>query len=307
MEHEIWIYNSGQYERELICAEKWLRLIYESPIGSATLPHLFKRKALSRLYGMYCRTGFSARSISKFIRQNQIDMTGCEGSYKSFADFFAREKKGISFPVDTNQLGSPCEGFASIYTGILPEKLIAAKDSHFPLAELFGDEKLAEAYRGGIMLRVRLAPANYHRMHFFDDGMVTGSKFLNGDLFSVSPLAVRRIARLYCRNKRALILFSSQNYGDIVIVEVGATFVGSIVHCFGKTGYGSSSVEDSLAVENPLPVCRGQQASYFLPGGSLVLVFFKKNAFTPNNTLLEQSIAGYETKISVGDTVGEIL
>ena len=315
MKREVLIYNNGKYERELICAEKCLRLIYENPLGGVTLPYLFKRKALSRLYGIYCRTGFSAKSIPKFIKQNQVDMTGCEGPYKNFADFFIREKKGISFPDIPGRMGSPCEGFASIYTGIIPEKLIAAKDSLFSLAELFDNEELAEAYRGGIMLRIRLAPANYHRMHFFDDGVVTGSKFIDGDLFSVSPLAVDRIARLYCRNKRGLILFSSQNFGDIVIVEVGATFVGSIVHCFSKVDGVNDpllkedliSAENSIPKKEPIPVRRGQQASYFLPGGSLVLVFFKKDAFTPSNTLIEQTFAGYETKICVGDQLGEVL
>jgi len=308
MKHEVWIYNNGQHERELICAEKWLRLIYENPIGGATLPYLFSRKVLSRLYGIYCRTGFSAKSIPKFIKQNQVDMTGCQGPYKNFADFFSREKTGISFPDKSGQLGAPCEGFASIYTNILPEEMIAAKNSLFSLAELFGDESLAEAYRDGIMLRIRLAPANYHRMHFFDDGTVTGSKFLDGDLFSVSPLAVNRIARLYCRNKRGLIMFSSQHFGDVAIVEVGATFVGSIVHSFDQASEtGSTTNQTDNPIEGLLPVHRGQQASYFLPGGSLVLVFFKKGAFIPNRTLLEQTSAGYETKICVGESIGEIL
>jgi phosphatidylserine decarboxylase len=138
------------------------------------------------------------------------------------------------------------------------------------------------------MLSIRLTPANYHRVHFFDDGVITASKNLNGDLFSVNPLALKRIARLYCRNKRALTEFSSQNFGDAVLVEIGATFVGSIIHCF----------------ESGETVRRGQQASYFQPGGSLLLVFFKKNAFTPNECLLERTANGYETKVAVGEALG---
>ncbi|MCL2420531.1 MAG: phosphatidylserine decarboxylase [Defluviitaleaceae bacterium] len=286
---DIWVYNpgSGQHEKEIICAEKWLRIIYESPVGSATLQHLLKRKMLSRLYGMYCRTRQSAKGIPQFIEQNKVDMTGCQGPYNSFADFFSREKQGITFPEAPDKLGAPCEGVAFAHTDISKEKLIAAKGSYFSLAELFDDEALADAYQGGTMLQIRLAPANYHRLHFFDDGMVTGVKFIDGDLFSVSPLAVRRVARLYCQNKRALISFSSQHFGDVVMVEVGATFVGSMVHCF----------EENERVQ------RGQLASYFLPGGSLVLFFFKKGMFTPKETLLEQTLAGYETKICVGEVL----
>ena len=282
---EIWIYNDGCYEQEKVVAERLMRLIYDHPVGGVTLPFLVKRKALSRLYGMYCRTKHSARKIPKFIRENQVDMTGCNGSYKNFAQFFAREKDGVCFPEEPGVLGSPCEGLACAYTDIDPGNLIAAKGSHFSLGELFGDDELAESYRGGTMLRIRLTPTNYHRVHFFDDGVVRSTKFLKGDLYSVSPLALKRIVRLYCRNKRALIILESQNFGDVALVEVGATFVGSIVHCF----------------ENGEHVRRAQLASYFMPGGSLLLAFFKQGAFMPSDNLLAQTAAGYECRVSVGE------
>ena len=287
--HEIWYYNNGEYKQEKICAEKWMRLIYENPVGRATLPWLVKRKIFSRMYGMYCRTRLSADKIKQFVDDNQVDMTGCAETYDSFADFFIREKTGISFPDISGILGSPCEGLVSAASDIDPGQAVAAKGSIYTLAELFGDSDLAEMYNEGSMLQIRLTPANYHRMHFFDCGKITGTKFLDGDLFSVSPLALKHVARLYCRNKRALIRFSSQNFGEVVIVEVGATFVGSIVHLFGDG-------------DN---VSRGQQASYFLPGGSLVLLFFTKDTFVPNDTLLYQTNEGFETKISVGEPLGQ--
>lgn len=288
--NEIWVYNNGQYEKERIPAEKLMRLIYENPVGSATLPFLVKRKMLSHIYGLYCRTAFSARKIPQFIEEYNVDMTGYKNSYKNFADFFSREKNNVNFPSAQNILGSPCEGLASAYSDIEPRKLIAAKGNYFSLGELFGDEALAEAYRGGSMLHIRLTPANYHRIHFFDDGTVLDSKLINGSLLSVSPLALSRVARLYCLNKRALILFASKNFGDVALVEVGATFVGSIVHCF----------------ENEKPIQRGQQAAFFLPGGSLLLVFFKKGAFAPAEDLLSQTAAGYETKVLLGAPLGQI-
>ena len=286
--NEIWVYNKGQYERELICAEKWLRLIYENPVIGAPLLFLLKRKMISYIYGLYCRTSFSARSIPHFIRQYQVDMTGCNGPYKNFADFFSREKEGVLMPLQPDVLGSPCEGLASVYTDIDTENLITAKGDYFSLAELFGDETLAKNYQGGSMLRIRLTPANYHRIHFFDNGTVTDIKYINGDLYSVSPLALNKIVRLYCRNKRAMVLFSSQNFGEVALVEVGATFVGSIVHTF----------------DNGETVCRGQEAAFFLPGGSLLLIFLKKDLFKPEETLLKQSVDGYETKVMIGEVLG---
>jgi len=265
-----------------------MRLIYENPVGRVSMLWWVKRKAVSRLYGLYCRTRHSARKIPRFIEENQIDMTGCPDTYKNFAQFFSRAKEGVSFPEEPQVLGSPCEGMVTINTEIAPEKMIAAKGADFSLGELFGDDELAETYRGGTMVRIRLNPSNYHRMHFFDDGVVTSAKFLKGDLYSVNPLAVDRVKRLYCRNKRALFNFESQNFGDVAIVEVGATFVGSIVHCFdiGER------------------VNRGQQASFFLPGGSLVLLFFKAGAFVPDEALISQTNEGYETRSEIGHPLG---
>ena len=285
---QIWIYNDGQLEQERICPERWMRLIYENPLGGASLLWLVKRKALSRLYGLYCRTPMSARGIPKFIEKYNVDMTGCDGSYKNFAQFFAREKEGVEFPSEVSELGSPCEGLVSISTDIKPEQIITAKGSNFSLEELFDDADLAREYENGTMVSIRLTPAHYHRMHFFDNGVVKDTRMIKGDLYSVSPLALKRVMDLYCRNKRALIQFSTENFGDAVIVEVGATFVGSIVHCFTEGQ----------------KVKRGDVASYFKPGGSLVLMFLKKGMFKPSGDLVVRTIDGIETKTTIGATIG---
>jgi phosphatidylserine decarboxylase len=285
---QIWIYNDGQLEQERICPERLMRLIYENPVGGASLLWLVKRKAVSRLYGLYCKTRLSARGITKFIEKYNVDMTGCNGTYKNFAQFFAREKSGVAFPQEDSVLGSPCEGLVSVFSDIKPAQIITAKGTKFSLEELFGDASLAQEYSGGTMVSIRLTPANYHRMHFFDAGIVTATRTIKGDLYSVSPLALNRVLKLYCRNKRALIKFSTENFGEVVLVEVGATFVGSIVHCF----------------EEGQHVQRGDVASYFKPGGSLVLMFLKKGEFAPDENLLARTNDGIETKIPIGTVLG---
>jgi len=230
--------------------------------------------------------------IEPFIAEHNIDMTGCSGSYGNFAEFFARKKRGIVFPGDAAVLGSPCEGLASAYEGIDPARMVAAKGSEYTLAELFGGiaeaRALAEKYRGGTCLRLRLTPANYHRMHFFDQGEVMDATFIDGDLHSVNPLAVGKVARLYCRNKRVRVQLKTQNFGDVVIMEVGATFVGSIVHRF--------MVGDITR--------RGRDASYFLPGGSLVLVYFEKGRVALDASILARTQDGIETRVDVGEAIG---
>ncbi|MCL1997797.1 MAG: phosphatidylserine decarboxylase [Turicibacter sp.] len=280
-------YNAGKLERENVPAGEFMRFMYENPVGRATLPFLIKRKFLSRIYGAYCRTGFSVRNVPKFIREHNIDMAGCKAEFSSYADFFSREKV-FAFPQERDVLFAPCEGLACVYENIKTDSLIAAKDSHFSLAELFQDERLAAEYADGTMLKIRLTPANYHRMHFFDDGKIVSEKFVDGHLYSVNPIAVSRIIRLYCQNKRAIFEMETEQFGRVAVVEVGATFVGSIVHLF-EVGKAFS---------------RGETASYFLPGGSLVLIFFQKGIFSPKDEILAHTQEGYETKISVGEEIG---
>ena len=286
---QIWIYNEDKLEEEQICPERWMRLIYENPVGGASLLWLVKRKAVSRLYGLYCRTPMSAKVIPRFIEKYGVDMTGCNGQYKNFSQFFSREKENVHFPTEENVLGSPCEGFVSVFADLKADAVVAAKGASFSLTELFRDEHLAKEYEGGTMVSIRLTPAHYHRMHFFDAGTVTGTKMIKGDLYSVSPLALNKVVRLYCRNKRALINFNSHNFDNVTLVEVGATFVGSIVHCF-NTG----SVID-----------KGQVASYFKPGGSLILMFVKKGHFVPDPSLVTRTAEGHETKIGIGQPLGK--
>jgi phosphatidylserine decarboxylase len=231
----------------------------------------------------------SAKGIPKFIEKYNVDMTGMSGTYRNFAEFFSREKEGVAFPAQENLMGSPCEGVVSVFDNLQPDQVIVAKGADFRLGELFRDEELAAQYEGGTLVSIRLTPAHYHRMHFFDSGTVTKTRKIRGDLYSVSPLALNKVVRLYCRNKRALIHFNSDNFGEVVIVEVGATFVGSIVHCF----------RDGQAVQ------RGDVASYFKPGGSLILAFYKKGCFRADEKLLARSKDGVETRIAIGEVLGE--
>jgi phosphatidylserine decarboxylase len=232
--------------------------------------------------------------IGSFIAENNIDMTDCGGEFENFAQFFARRKKGVRFPAQADLMGSPCEGFASAFENIDPSAMIAAKGCKYSLDELFGAPgdsaaaDLAQRYAGGVCLRLRLTPADYHRMHFFDAGEVADATYIDGDLYSVSPIAVKKIARLYCRNKRVRVELSTENFGYVTIVEVGATFVGSIVHKF--------LVGDIAR--------RGREASYFLPGGSLVLIFFEKGKISPDEGILTRTCDNIETRVKVGEVIG---
>ena len=67
--------------------------------------------ALSKLYGAYNDTKFSAARVPQFIRDFSINMAEYEepAGFKSFNDFFTRRFKpgARPFPADVATLGSP--------------------------------------------------------------------------------------------------------------------------------------------------------------------------------------------------------
>ena len=277
----IWVYDpvSDSYKKEEPPAEKIMRIIYGGR-GESLVLSLIKRKALSRAYGVFCASPFSKNIIAKF--------GGDPSHYSCFADFFTR-KKEVFFPKNERLFASPAEGCAFIYK-INSDSVQTVKGSVYSVRELLGDYREAKKYENGFALSVRLKPDNYHRLHFFDDGIITERKKIDGVLYSVSPMALESIARLYCANKREVLKFSSVNFGDCALVLVGATFVGSIAHTH-KIGDLSR---------------RGDCMSYFLPGGSLIICFFKKNILKFSDALIRESNLGYEYATEIGGVLGEI-
>jgi phosphatidylserine decarboxylase len=84
------------------------------------------------------------------------------------------------------------------------------------------------------MLISRLCPSDYHRFHFPVSGIPSEAKLVNGSLYSVSPIALRRNIRYLVMNKRVITLIEAPEFGTVAMIEVGATNVGSIVQTFTR-------------------------------------------------------------------------
>ena len=67
----------------------------------------------------------------------------------------------------------------------------------------------------------RLCPVDYHRYHFPVCGVAGDIQMLEGSLRSVSPLALRRKLSILWENRRARTLVESQQFGKVLIMEVG--------------------------------------------------------------------------------------
>ena len=289
------IYNrkTSKYDIENVAGEKYIKWCYESPLGKSLLELFIKRKLFSKVYGFYCDTRLSKRKVKPFVNNFSIDMNesiNTINDFNSFNDFFTRKlyPEARPFNKEDNILVSPGDGRLLAYTNISMENLVQVKNIHYSLSELIEDDEIAKKYEGGTCLVLRLCPTDYHRFHFVDDGVPGKNHFVKGNYYSVNPTALERIPKLYCQNKREWSIFKSNNFGDIIHVEVGATCVGSIIQSYDENN----------------AVSKGDEKGYFKFGGSTTILFFKPNTVEINEDILVQSSLGFETAVQMGESIG---
>lgn len=286
--------KTNNYEVEKVAGQNYIKWSYESPIGKGLTELLVKKKLFSKLYGAYCDTSLSKKKISKFIDDFDIDMNISSVDVKdfnNFNDFFVRTLKKDSRPIsqDNDLLISPGDGRLFAFENISVNKLIQVKGIHYSLSELLADDELAKEYEGGVCLILRLCPTDYHRFHFVDNGIPMQNNFISGNYYSVNPVALERIPKLYCQNKREWSIFKSDNFGDIIHIEVGATCVGTIIQTYTPNK----------------EVLKGDEKGYFKFGGSTTILLFKKNTIKIDEDILVQTELGFECKILMGEVIGK--
>ncbi len=185
--------------------------------------------------------------------------------------------------IDSTVVVSPADGKILIFKNIGNNDFFV-KGNRFNLNKFLNNNTLAVKYKTGTLIVVRLAPLDYHRYHFPVSGKVSAPVKINGDYFSVSPLALCKIAQIFSMNKREYLEISSPLFGDVIMAEVGATMVGSIIQTY-KT----------------YTVTKGSEKGYFKFGGSTVILIFQNNKITVDSDLLENSAKSYETTVKMGE------
>ncbi|MGV8981547.1 phosphatidylserine decarboxylase [Clostridium sp.] len=285
--------KENKYEIERVAGEKYLNWSYCSPVGKGLVELLLKKNLFSKLYGYYCDTKISSRKIKGFIEDLHIDMSIYDKTYdqySSFNEFFIRTLNSNAriIPKDNNALISPCDGKISAYEDINLNNLVQIKGFTYSLKELLQDNEIYKLYQGGTCLIFRLCPTDYHRFHFVDDGVCGDTTKINGHYYSVNPIALKSVKKLFCQNKREWSIFRSDNFDDIIYMEVGATCVGSIIQTYNPNS----------------KIKKGEEKGYFKFGGSTVILFFKKDIVKISEDLLSQTQLGFETSVAMGEEIG---
>jgi phosphatidylserine decarboxylase len=197
-------------------------------------------------------------------------------AYPSFNAFFTRALRPQSRPLagGESDLVSPVDGTLSQLGTVRRGELVQAKGLHYTAGALLADEAAAGRYEGGGYACIYLAPYNYHRIHMPLAGRLTATRYVPGDLFSVSAATARSVTNLYARNERVVCEFDTP-LGPLAVVMVGALFVGSIETVFAgeinppaaRRG-AVSSVEAGLGAG----FARGEEIGRFNMGSTVVLL-----------------------------------
>ena len=136
------------------------------------------------------------------------------------------------------------------------------------------------------MLIFRLTVDDYHRYCYVADGTREDFISIPGILHTVNPIA-NDYFPIYKENAREYCVLHTHEFGDILIMEVGALLVGKIVN-------------------HPLPpqVQRGQEKGCFRFGGSTIVLLFQRNAVRVDTDIVSNSHSDYETVVKYGEKIG---
>ena len=284
---------SGRIETEEIYGEPFMRWTYGTLLGKFALHGLAKRSLFSRWYGWRMSRPVSARRIVPFIekyRLNHSDFAEEPGTFKTFNEFFYRKLKPLARPIDPDPLVIvfPADGRHLGFDDISKIDGIFVKGEVFDLGSLLKDAALAKRYARGSMVISRLCPTDYHRFHFPAAGVPEKPRIINGPLYSVSPIALRQNIHIFSENRRALSVMRTAEAGTILMLEIGATNVGSIEYSFVPGE----------------PVQKGAEKGYFKFGGSSMITIFEPGKVLLAADLIENSRMNRELYAIMGDRMG---
>lgn len=284
--------------KEKIMGHSMILALYGSSFFSKILAPFLKLAFcrwhfFSQLVGLYQRSRFSKKAILPFIKAyevNEKEFLDPVSSFKSFNDFFIRKLKASSRKIDTDIRIAICPADARYlcFQHIDAVQKFWVKGKEFDLKTFLNCSKLAKKYHNGTMVIARLCPSDYHRFHFPISGVAKDTKKINGFLFSVNPIALFKNFLILQENKREVTEIRSDFFGDVCMIEIGATNVGTIHQTFAKNHV----------------IHKGDEKGYFSFGGSCVVLLFEKGQIAIDEDLLENTLKGFETYIQMGDRLG---
>lgn len=290
--------TSKQEEKEKVYGKAFLEALYGDRFIAKILSLLFlpliaKIPLFSKWYGALQKSPLSRRKIKPFISAfhiNTQEFLDPVESFRSFNDFFIRKLKPESRPITSGHDVAilPADGRYLVYPNISQADGFLVKGKKFSLEDLLCNRVLAKRYTEGAMAIARLCPTDYHRFHFPCNCIPGRPRDISGDLFSVNPMALKKNIHILSSNKRTITSLTSKTFGEILYIEVGATYVGSIHQTF---------VPEE-------PYAKGDEKGYFSFGGSSLILLFEPGRIQFDQDLITASDTKTEMRGLIGQSLG---
>lgn len=233
----------------------------------------------------------SASQIPGFINFHQLDMSEVlrpTDQFKTFNEFFYRELKPgarpCSAPNDPHVIVSPADCRSVVFNRLEDAQRIWVKGREFSVERLLGNAypQDAKRYQNGALGIMRLAPQDYHRFHIPVDGVMGEPKLIDGEYYTVNPMAIRSALDVYGDNIRVCVPIDSVCHGRVMVICVGAMMVGSTV----------------ITRKKGDKVKRAEELGYFKFGGSTILLLFEPGVMRFDEDLIANSSGALETLVS---------
>lgn len=286
-------------ERMSVYVRLGIRLLYKGLKSNNMEKKRIRKllKSLSFKQGRKYDDPASASEILPFINFHQLDMSEVllpTDQFKNFNEFFYRALKPgarpCSAPDDPRVIVSPSDCRTVVFNTIDSAQAIWVKGRDFTVERLLGDAypEDAKRYHGGSLGIFRLAPQDYHRFHIPVDGVMDEPKTIEGEYYTVNPMAIRSALDVYGENVRVVVPIDSVAHGRVMVICIGAMMVGSTVITRKKGDH----------------VKRAEELGYFKFGGSTLLLLFEPGQMRYDEDLVDNSNSALETLVRVGMSIG---
>ncbi|MDO8168049.1 phosphatidylserine decarboxylase [Candidatus Phytoplasma melaleucae] len=243
-------------------------------------------KFFTKIISVYLKSPVSRIHINKMIKKTNIDINlFCKSEFYSYNDFFTRQYKKINFSKCSDDFISPGEGEICIYP-INKKSIYNIKNTKYHLNDLLKNSRLADEYVNGFLVLLRLKDTDYHRYIFIDNGYQNKNTYkIKGKLHTVNPIAFQYF-NVFKENSREYNILHTQNFGQIIQIEIGALLVGKINN------------------HNIIHFKKGQEKGFFSFGGSTIVLLVKQDKVSFDQKIIKNTQNNKETKINIGEKIG---
>ncbi len=261
-----------------------LNFLYKNSFGRLLLKVLVN-PTISKIGGLYNDSPISKIKIKNFIKKNNINMSEfTKEGYHNFNDFFVRTIKDSKRPFlsNKNNFISPADCKLSVYN-ITDDLKLTIKGSTYTLNELVNNEYDLSAYKNGKCMVFRLSVDDYHHYCFPDSGVLLKRNLIHGKLHTVRSIS--KDYKIYKTNQREYSILKTDNFDELVYIEVGALMVGKIINLD----------KDEFK--------KGEEKGYFKLGGSTIVILVKDKVIKIDEDILTQSEEDLEVKVNYREKI----